>query len=173
MKLLVSRGANTSARDAEGSTVLLASLINGYAPLVKYLLTTGIARTAHTTHARQTHTRHSHDTHTTHTTHTHMTYDFDCPIGSGISEATEHNHEGDTAMLTTARTSSVECAELLLAHGASLDDKDNNDNNALMYAASGKSPEVHRTTAHTPPHTPPHTMHGETQCRLTNSWWSG
>jgi serine/threonine-protein phosphatase 6 regulatory ankyrin repeat subunit B len=154
MKLLVSRGANTSARDAEGSTVLLASLINGYAPLVKYLLTTGVARTAHTTHARQTHTtltRHTHDTHDTH-----MTYDFDCPIGSGISEATEHNHEGDTAMLTTARTSSVECAELLLAHGASLDDKDNNDNNALMYAASGKSPEVHCTTAHTPPHNRTH-----------------
>jgi ankyrin repeat protein len=46
MKLLVSRGADTSARDAEGSTVLLASLINGYAPLVKYLLTAG----THTTH---------------------------------------------------------------------------------------------------------------------------
>lgn len=65
-------------------------------------------------------------------------------LTTGISEATEHNHEGDTAMLTTARTSSVECAELLLAHGASLDDKDNNDNNALMYAASGKSPEMVR-----------------------------
>ena len=55
MKLLVSRGANTSVRDAEGSTVLLASLINGYAPLVKYLLTTGTAHTAHTrTHTHDT-----------------------------------------------------------------------------------------------------------------------
>ena len=69
MKLLVSRGANTSVRDAEGSTVLLASLINGYAPLVKYLLTTGTAAPhthTHTRHTRQTPTRtHTHDTHDT------------------------------------------------------------------------------------------------------------
>ena len=38
IKLLVSRGADLSARDQEGSTILLASLINGYAPIVSYLL---------------------------------------------------------------------------------------------------------------------------------------
>jgi hypothetical protein len=59
-------------------------------------------------------------------------------------------------MLTTARNSSVECAELLLAHGASLEDKDNNDNTALMYAASGNSPEVHCTTARAHTHTHTH-----------------
>jgi ankyrin repeat protein len=61
---------------------------------------------------------------------------------TGISEANERNNEGDSAFLTTARTSSVECAELLLAHGASLNDKDEHGTNALMYAASGKNPEV-------------------------------
>lgn len=60
----------------------------------------------------------------------------------GISEATERNDEGDSAFLTTCRTSSVECAELLIAHGASIHDKDNNDTNGLMFAASGKNPEV-------------------------------
>jgi ankyrin repeat protein len=52
-------------------------------------------------------------------------------------------------MLTAASTSSVECAELLLAHGASLDDKDNNDNNALMPAALNNSPEARCTHTHT------------------------
>jgi ankyrin repeat protein len=62
MKLLVSRGANTSARDAEGYTVLLASLSNGHTPLVKYLLTTGNTAAPHTHYTRYAHAR-AHDTH--------------------------------------------------------------------------------------------------------------
>ncbi len=63
MKLLVSRGANTSVRDAEGRTVLLASLINGHAPLVKYLLTTGNIHTYTHSRTHYTHTACPHDTH--------------------------------------------------------------------------------------------------------------
>lgn len=120
IKLLVSRGADITVSDIEGSTLLLASLINGYAPLVKYLLTAGKARLVAQL----------------------PSFLLIGNMDAGISKATERNDEGDSAFLTTCRTSSIECAELLLAHGASLNDTDNNGTNGLMFASSGKNPEV-------------------------------
>jgi hypothetical protein len=134
MRMLIGRGADTSARDKYDNTVLLSLLHNGYGvSMVKHLLATGTlnmpsrlaALTEHISNFEQR---------------------VACSRWLGISTVTERNNDGDTPFLAAVQSWPVECAKLFLAYGASLHETDNLDTNALMNASLGHSTEVlHRT----------------------------